>query len=86
MIINWDATKYGISPDKDDMCVHFKGKDVGPLTSESGGGTNLSVKHYHLHNANGTVAPPIFIIADDSVVAESFAWHDRAQSCRRAQT
>lgn len=76
MIINWDATQYGISPDKDDMCVYLKGKDVGPLTSESGGGTYLSVKHYHLHNANGTVAPPVFIIADDSVDAESFAWHD----------
>lgn len=76
MIFNWDATQYEISPDKDEICIYAKGKDVGPLTSESGGGTYLSVKHYHLHNANGTVAPPVFIIADDSMEAEEFIWHE----------
>jgi hypothetical protein len=76
MIFNWDATQYGISPDKDSICIYEKGKDVGPLTSESGGGTYLSVKHYHLHNANGTVAPPVFILADDSMEADEFIWHE----------
>lgn len=76
MIFNWDATQYGISPDKDEICIFAKGKDVGPLTSESGGGTYLSVKHYHLHNANGTVASPVFILADDSMEAEEFIWHE----------
>jgi hypothetical protein len=74
MIFNWDATQYGISPDKDEVCIYVKGVDVGPLTSESGGGTYLSVKHYHLHNANGTVAPPVFILADDSM--EEFIWRE----------
>ena len=29
-----------------------KGKNFGPLTSESGGGTFLSIKHCHFHNAS----------------------------------
>lgn len=76
MIFNWDATQYGISPDKDEICIYAKGKDMGSLTSESGGGTYLSVKHYHLHNANGIVAPPVFILADDSMEVEEFIWHE----------
>ena len=76
MLFNWDATQYALSPDKDDICVYQKGKDFGPLTSESGGGTFLSIKHYHFHNANGTVAPPVFVVADDSMDPEAFIWDE----------
>ena len=76
MQFNWDATQYALSPDKDEICVYQKGKDFGPLTSESGGGTFLSIKHYHFHNANGTVAPPVFVIADDSMDPEAFIWDE----------
>ena len=76
MIFNWDATQYALSPDKDEVCVFQKGRDFGPLTSESGGGTFLSIKHYHFHNANGTVAPPVFVIADDSMEPDAFIWHE----------
>ena len=74
MLFNWDATQYALSPDKDEICVYQKGKDFGPLTSESGGGTFLSIKHYHFHNANGTVAPPVFVVADDSMDPEALIW------------
>ena len=76
MLFNWDATQYALSPDKDEICVFQKGKDFGPLTSESGGGTFLSIKHYHFHNANGTVAPPVFVVADDSMDPEAFIWDE----------
>ena len=76
MIFNWDATQYALSPDKDEICVYQKGKDFGPLTSESGGGSFLSIKHYHFHNANGTVAPPVFVIADDLMDPEAFIWDE----------
>ena len=52
MVFNWDATQYALSPDKDEICVYQKGKDFGPLTSESGGGTFLSINHCHFHNAS----------------------------------
>ena len=52
MLFNWDATQYALSPDKDEIWVYQKGKDFGPLTSESGGGTFLSIKHCHFHNAS----------------------------------
>ena len=76
MLFNWDATQYALSTDKDEICVFQKGKDFGPLTSESGGGTFLSIKHYHFHNANGTVAPPVFVVADDSMDPEAFIWDE----------
>ena len=46
------------------------------LTSESGGGTFHSIKHYHFHNANRTVAPPVFVVADDSMDPEEFIWDE----------
>jgi hypothetical protein len=76
MIFNWDATQYGISPDNDKIYIYARGVDVGPLASESGGGTYLSVKHYHWHNENGTVAPPVFILAGDSMEKKEFIWHE----------
>ena len=76
MIFNWDATQYALSPDKDEICVFQNGVDLGSLTSDSGGGTFLSIKHYHLHNASGTVAPPVFVIADDSMDPEAFVWDE----------
>ena len=76
MLFNWDATQYALSPDKDEICVYQKGKDFGPLTSENGGGTFLSIKHHHFHNANGTVAPPVFVVADDSMDPEAFIWDE----------
>ena len=75
MLFNWDATQYALSPDKDEICIYQKGNDFGPLTSESGGGTFLSIKHYHFHNANGTVAPPVFVVAD-SMDPEAFIWDE----------
>lgn len=47
--------------DKDEICVIQNGVELGSLTSDSGGGTFLSIKHYHLHNPSGTVAPPVFV-------------------------
>jgi hypothetical protein len=76
MIFNWDATQYALSPDKDEICIFQKGSNFGPHTTESGGGTFLSIKHYHFHNANGTVAPPVFVIADDSMDPEAFVWDE----------
>ena len=76
MLFNWDATQYALSPDKDEICVYQKGADIGSLTSESGGGTFLSIKHYHFHNASGTVAPPVFVVADDSMDPETFIWDE----------
>ena len=52
MLFDWDATQYALSLDKDEICVYQKGTDIGSLTSESGGGTFLSIKHYLFHNAS----------------------------------
>ena len=79
MIFNWDATQYGISPDNEEVRLFKRGSLNGPLTAVSGGGTYFSVKHYHLHNACGTVAPPVFVIADDSMEKDAFTFEEMPQ-------
>ena len=75
MCFNWDATQFFVSPDSQNTAVYIKGADdCGniPLTRESSGNLGLSIKYYHLHNAQGETAPPVYVIADDSLREDDF--------------
>ncbi len=71
-IFNWDATQYEVNP-KGNLRVLVVDDDTedSPVTVESEGGLSYFIKHFHLHNADGTIAPPVYILAYDSMDAES---------------
>jgi hypothetical protein len=73
MIFNWDATQYSIIEDSDNRAVVVKIEgDAQPVTAQSAGTIAISIKHFHFHNAAGEVAPPVFLISDDSLGPDDF--------------
>jgi hypothetical protein len=67
MVFNWDATQFCINPEGHATIVKCAGQTDKPPTALSAGGLGFAVKYYHFHNANGDMAPAVFIIADDSM-------------------
>lgn len=81
LILNWDATQFGISKDDDDLLVFIKDEDYDtskPVTGESSGDTCIFVKLYHFHNAFGTIAPPVYVIADPNLGESDFEYYEVA--------
>lgn len=79
LILNWDATTFGVSKDIDDDLVYIKDEQYDsdkPVTGESSGDTCIFVKLYHYHNAQGTIAPPVYVLADDNLSEGAFEVHD----------
>jgi hypothetical protein len=77
MIFNWDATQFYVedSPEGTGLLIRAELPTNQAATSESGGGLGFSIKLYHLHNADGYCAPPVFVIADESMDSEELAVH-----------
>ena len=78
LILNWDATQFGVSKDDDDLLVFIKDEDYDctkPVTGVSSGDTCIFVKLYHYHNANGTIAPPVYVIADPNLSESDFEFY-----------
>ena len=81
LILNWDATQFGVSKDDDDLLVFIKDEEYDstkPVTGVASGDTCIFVKLYHLHNANGTIAPPVYVIADPNLSESDFEWYEVA--------
>ena len=72
MCFNWDATQYCINPEGHATIVKCKGDNDMPATALSEGGLGFAIKYYHFHNANGDLAPAVFIIADDTMGVDEF--------------
>lgn len=75
LILNWDATTFGISKDSDDDLVYIKDEEqdsAKPVTAESSGDTCIFIKLYHYHNAFGTIAAPVYVIADNTLSEGAF--------------
>jgi hypothetical protein len=74
LILNWDATQYVVSDDLQRKGIYIKAEkpNSGPLTAPSHGGLAFAIKMYHLHNASGYSAPPVFVIADESLSEDAF--------------
>ena len=74
LIFNWDATQFIMSDDLDTKGLYIsteKAHDEA-LTSEGTGTVGFAVKLYHLHNAAGYSAMPVFVVADESMEEEDF--------------
>ncbi len=72
-IYNWDATQYEVDPKGKLKFVVVDDNSVDtPVTVKSEGGLSFFIKHYHLHNADGIVAPPVYVIAYDAMDEENF--------------
>lgn len=79
LILNWDATTFGVSKDDTDDLVYIKDEDFDnnkPVTGESSGDTCLFVKLYHYHNAYGTIAAPVFVCADSNLSEGAFEQYE----------
>ena len=76
-VFNWDATQYCVNAEGFATIVKCKseGRDVVP-TSLSAGGLGFAIKYYHFHNANGDVAPAVFIVADDTMSEDDLFWEE----------
>lgn len=77
MIINWDATQYRISGDGElkRMVRHDDGLDHIPPTAEGSGELDQFIKLYHLNNALGLVANPVFLLANPLMEEDEFIVH-----------
>jgi hypothetical protein len=76
MCFNWDATQYCINAEGHATIVKCEGDSSKPPTALSDGGLGFAIKYYHFHNANGDLAPAVFIIADDTMTAEDFYFEE----------
>lgn len=74
LIMNWDSTQYIVSEELLSKGIFIKAeRDANvPLTAQSSGGLAFAVKMYHLHNASGTSAPPVFVVADNELSEDAF--------------
>jgi transposase len=75
-IYNWDATQFII--DKEGTMTVLKVKkeyEKSVPTAESSGELPIAIKYYHLHNAAGDVAKPVFCIADDTLGDHDLEWY-----------
>ncbi len=71
LLFNWDATQYEVNHDKNMKTIVILNEiDDIPPTIKSSGSLSFFVKHYHLHNALGYVAPPVYVIANDALQPE----------------
>ena len=75
VVFNWDATQFYVSMEGSETAVYIKSNDDReslPLTRESSGTLGISIKYYHLHNANGENASAVYLVADDSMSPDDF--------------
>ncbi len=79
LILNWDATTFGVSKDDGDALVYINDEEFDnskPVTGLASGDTCLFIKLYHYHNAFGTIAPPVYVIADDTLSESDFEFYE----------
>lgn len=74
MMFNWDATQYVLGTEKGKVGYTVKTEDSAqkPLTAQSTGELEFGIKLYHMHNAAGAVAPPVYVVADKSMKEGEF--------------
>ena len=76
MCFNWDATQYCINPEGHATIVKCKVDNDMPATALSDGGLGFAIKYYHFDNANGDLAPAVFIVADDTMGVNDFFFEE----------
>lgn len=74
MIFNWDATQFVLGNDGPNTIVTILCDELKniPASVESKETLGFAVKLYHFHSAAGILAPPVFILSDDSMNSEEY--------------
>ncbi len=74
LTMNWDATQFVFERTEGTTVLTIKREETidVPATVPSSSQLGYAIKLYHLHNAAGNVAPPIFVVADDSMGPDDF--------------
>ncbi len=72
MIFNFDNTQYVIDKDADNTFICVKVENEEAITAVGTGKFGLAVKLFHLHNAAGHSADPVYIISHDSMKETDF--------------
>lgn len=80
LILNADATQFKVGDDDELIrVVYFADEVEGPLKTaadQRSSSTCIFIKYYLCMSAHGYVAPPIFIICDESMEKEDLAVHE----------
>lgn len=88
MIGNFDATQFVVHNERDFHGYIVKAEQDAQnddenlilphrtaVTMESTGKLDFAVKYYHVNNANGFSATPVYVIADPLMNDDEFSWH-----------
>lgn len=79
MIGNFDATQFKITQEAPDKGFYIKQErvesDDKPITAESNGRLDFAVKFYHVNNALGYTAIPVYCIAVPEMTETQFEYH-----------
>jgi hypothetical protein len=78
LVFNWDATTFSCGNDEHNrQKVYVKiernnvdDKNIPPAVV--GGGLGMYIKKYFFHNSAGQVAPPVYVVADDSTEPNTY--------------
>jgi hypothetical protein len=77
LVFNWDATTFSCGNDEHNrQKVYMKVvRDVDDKKAPPaivGGGLGMYIKKYFFHNSAGQVAPPVYVVADDSMEPNTY--------------
>lgn len=77
LIMNWDSTQFVVGDQGNNVVVRIKTEESVKVvaTGQSESALDFAIKLFHFHNADGYVAPPVFVIADPYMQSETFEPH-----------
>jgi hypothetical protein len=73
-VFNWDATQFKVQKDEDEnVIIIIESKnDSSPPTVMSETTTDIFIKYFHFHNAEGNLSPLVFLVADPDLPDNEF--------------
>lgn len=79
LVFNWDATTFSCRNDehnKQKVYIGIVPRDQWDSDPPStlGGKLGVYIKKYFLHNSGGTIAPPVYVVADDTMREGEFEY------------
>jgi hypothetical protein len=78
LVFNWDATTFSCGSDEHNrqkVYVKIAPRDVDDKKNPPaivGGSLGMYIKKYFFHNSAGQVAPPVYVVADDSMEPNTY--------------
>ena len=80
LVFNWDATTFScgndeVNQEKVYVKIEQRGSKEVPTQIVTDGSLGVYIKKYFFHNSAGKVAPPVYVVADDSMDAQEINVH-----------